>query len=308
MTDSPPTLKSKNQDRATFDLSIVIVNWNTKDLLRNCLKSIYRETNGISYEVFVVDNASSDGSPEMVETKFPKVRRIKNERNLGFARANNQAFPLSRGRYILLLNPDTLILDKAINRMVCFMDSYPRVGLAGCRLSNPDSTLQPSCANFPNLLNLSLDYLLRLKIFPSAFSGKYLYRLWAHDEIREVDWVLGAFMIVRREVIQLTGGLDEDYFLCGEDMDWCYGIKEKGWPVLFSPQAQIIHRGRQRNPTGWKVDWSKMVYRANLLFYKKHYGIFSLMLYRVAHHAVSLPKLLLFKISQPLNKRARGNK
>lgn len=229
-----------------MDLSIIIVSWNVKDLLKKCLESIYRETKNIKYEVFVVDNASEDESVAMVQNEFPKVHLIANQENAGFAKANNQAIQQAKGDFILLLNPDTEILDNALEKMVSFMKNHPAAGVAGCQILNPDRTIQPSVRRFPTLAAMSLFVLKLHHIFPGAASlRKYLAQDFDYTKTQEVNQVMGAFLMTRRQVFDKVGLLDERFFIWFEEVDFCQRVKNKGWLVYYNPGAKIIHHFAQ---------------------------------------------------------------
>jgi len=226
------------------DVSIIIVNWNTLDILYNCLESIYKQTHNVDFEVIVIDNASVDGSVEMVKSKFRSVDLIVNSRNRGFAAANNQGITRAKGRYILLLNSDTFVLDNAIAKIVSFADSRPDVAVMGCRVLNPEGTLQQTCFMFPSIFNMCLSATYLYKIFPgSKFFGREQMTWWDRSDAREVDVVTGCFMLVRREVIEQVGLMDERFFMYGEETDWCYRFRQAGYKVMFAPTAEIIHLG-----------------------------------------------------------------
>lgn len=260
-------------------MSVIIVSWNTKDILRNCLRSIYEQDYDISLEVSVIDNASIDGSAEMVRKDFPQVSLIENSENRGFAAANNQGIAIAKGRYVLLLNPDTIILDNAIEKTLSFADADPESAVVGCRALNPDRTLQPTCFMFPSILNMLLSSTYLYKLFPkSRFFGRERMTWWDRNDIREVDVVTGCFMLVRREAIEQIGLLDERFFIYGEETDWCYRFKQAGCKVMFTPCAEIIHLGgqsTQKKATAMIVQLRKSI----LQFMKKHHGPF---IYRIA--------------------------
>ncbi|MFH1371552.1 MAG: glycosyltransferase family 2 protein [Planctomycetota bacterium] len=255
-----------------MDLSIVIVSWNTRDILRNCLRSVFYQTQGIRSEVIVVDNASSDGSAEMVKTEFSQVALIENHDNRGFAVANNQGMALSCGRYLLLLNSDTVVLDDAISKIVAFADNHPEAAVVGCRVLNPDKTLQPTCFMFPSLLNLVLAATHLYKLFPrNKFFGRERMTWWDRSDTREVDVVTGCCMLVRREAIERVGIMDDAFFMYGEETDWCYRLKFAGWKVMFTPGAQIIHFGKassSRIKSTMRLQLSGSI----LIYFKKHKG------------------------------------
>jgi GT2 family glycosyltransferase len=251
-------------------VAIVIVNWNTKDILRDCINSIYKETKGTEFEIIVVDNNSSDGSQEMIKKEFSKVKLIANKENKGFAAANNQGIRTAKGRYILLLNSDTLILDNAITKTIRFADKHPRIGITGCKILNLDKTLQRSCFMFPSILNMFLSATYLYKIFPkNRFFGRELMTWWDHNEIKNVNVVMGSFMLVKGEAIKEVGLMDEQYFMYTEETDWCCQFNKKGWKITFCPCAEIIHLGGQSS----KKAKSKMTLQlrgSKLLFMKKN--------------------------------------
>lgn len=242
-------------------LSIVVVNWNTRDLLANCLRSI---GGGGTLDVVVVDNASSNGSAAMVEQEFPEARLITNERNLGFASAANQGICLSKSRYLLLLNSDTQVGEQALRGMMRFMDEHPEAGAMGPRLVLPDSSPQPYSFG----CDPTLGYLLRRGLNLLLREG-YLHD-WGMEEIREVDWVSGASIMLRRKALEEIGLLDENFFLYFEDNDLCLRLRQKGWKVYFNPIIEVVHLGGESLV---KNEPARAEYYYSLLyFYSKHYG------------------------------------
>ena len=251
------------------DLSIIIVNWNTRDLLIHCLKSIEQIIKKLKVETFVVDNGSVDGCIELVRKKFPDLAVILNVENLGFAKANNQAIKLSKGEYLLLLNPDTKLKSGAVETLLSFMDSHPEVGIAGAQLLNGDGSKQNSIANFPSLATELLNKSLLRLLFPKKYPGKERQ----YSEPIEVDSIIGACMMVRRKAIEQVGLLDEDYFLFFEETDWCYRMKKSGWKVYHVPQAEVIHfqgKSVEKEKERAKVEY----YRSRYIFFKKNRGVF----------------------------------
>ena len=229
-----------------MDVSVIIVNWNTEKILRDCLKSVYEHTTGIDFETIVIDNASADGSAAMVKAEFGQVILIENHDNRGFAAANNQGMKIAKGRYVLLLNSDTVVLDGAIQKTIAFADQHPEAAVVGCKVLNPDGTLQPSCFMFPSLLNLFLATTYLYKIFPNCrFFGREQMAWWNRNDIRQVDVVTGCFMLVRQTTIEQVGPMDDEYFMYAEETDWCWRFKKAGWKNLFYPDAKIIHLGGQ---------------------------------------------------------------
>ena len=282
-----------------LEVSIIIVNWNTRDILRNCLRSIYEQTNEIDFEVIIVDNASTDGSVEMVKRDFPQAALIENMENRGFAAANNQGLKISKGRYVLLLNSDTVILDNAITKTVTFADSHPEAAVVGCRVLNPDKTLQFTCFMFPSLLNMFLSSTYLYKLFPrSKFFGREQMTWWDRNDIREVDVVTGCFMLVRKKAIEQVGMMDEQFFMYAEETDWCYRFKEAGWKVFFAPVAEIIHFGGQSS----RQVREEMLIRLKLSilrFMRKHSSLLKYLLaccLMVVFYAVRIPVWLAVSI------------
>ena len=250
-----------------MDLSVIIVNWNTKGLLLQCLTSVYERIVGQGSEVFVVDNGSRDGSNEAVQEKFPNVKLIRNQKNLGFAMANNKALCLSKGKYLLLLNPDTQVKEGAIEKLISFMDTHPDTGIAGGQLLNSDGSKQNSIANFPSLATELLNKRLLRWLFPKKFPGKEKN----YSDPIEVDSVIGACMMVKRDAMEQVGFLNEDYFLFLEETDWCYRMKQASWKVYHVPQAEIIHsQGKTANFVKEKAKIE--YYRSLYLFFEKHRG------------------------------------
>ena len=255
-----------------LDVSLIIVSWNTRDVLRNCLRSVYEQAVQIVFEVIVIDNASSDGSSEMVRAEFPQVVLIENRENHGFASANNQGIAIANGRYVLLLNSDTIVLDHAIDKTVQFADAHPEASVVGCRVLNADRTVQHTCFMFPSLLNMVLSSTYLYKLFPkNKFFGRERMLWWDRNDVRQVDVVTGCFMLVRREVVEQVGLMDERFFVYGEETDWCYRFKQAGYKMVFMPHAEIVHfRGESSKHIAAKTILLKRGSR--LLFIKKHKG------------------------------------
>lgn len=235
-------MTSDMSDPMKTDVSVIIVNWNTRELLRSCLESVIAQSGDMAAEIIVVDNASDDGSVEMIRSEFADVRLIVNDRNRGFAAANNQGIVASSGRYILLLNSDTIVLDGAIEKAVRAMPDD--AGVLGIRVLNQDGTVQPTCFMYPSPANMVLSSTYLYKLFPrSRLFGRERMTWWSRDNTRQVDVVTGCFMLVRRQAIDEVGLLDEQFFMYGEETDWCYRFRQAGWKVLFAPAGEIIHYG-----------------------------------------------------------------
>jgi GT2 family glycosyltransferase/lipopolysaccharide/colanic/teichoic acid biosynthesis glycosyltransferase len=272
------------------DVSVIIVNYNIRDFLHQSLVSLQNALKGIRSEIFVVDNASDDGSAEMVKRRFPRVRLIANIANLGFAKANNIALKQARGKFLLLINPDTIVQEDTIRVMVEFLRSHPEAGLAGCKILNPDGSFQPACRRgfptpwiaFAKIVGLS-------KLFPKTkLFGKYNLTYLNTEETYPVDAVSGSFMMVRKETLEQVGELDERFFMYGEDIDWCYRIRQAGWQVFYVHSTQIIHyKGESTRRSS--MDEIHTFYEAMHLFVEKHFrssGFFKIVL-RLSITAVS---------------------
>lgn len=229
-----------------FDLSICIASYKVRDLLRECLRSVTEATKGIKREVIVVDNNSWDGTAEMVQKEFPDVMLSINEKNEGFARAQNKAMRHTRGRYVYLLDSDTVVRPDAFSKMLEFMDQNPSIGAAGAKLVSPNGTVQRSSRNFPTLGAVFFRGLPFRDLFSNIPSVK-AYLEYNDDCInaKEVDWIFGGNAMVRREVLDSVGLYDERFYMYCEDVDWCYRMKKHGWRRFYFPQAVIIHHGGQ---------------------------------------------------------------
>jgi N-acetylglucosaminyl-diphospho-decaprenol L-rhamnosyltransferase len=266
-----------------LDLSIIIVNYNTRDLLRQCLSSVYQSQGNFTFKVIVVDNASSDNSADMVSVEFPQTQLIVSQVNGGFACANNLGLrqagfeadgapSLNAPRYALLLNPDTVLPPTALADMVNFMDAQPQVGIAGPKLVRLDGSLDLACRRSFPTPEVSFYRMVGLsKLFPrSPRFGRYNMTFADPDELLEVDAIVGAFMWVRREAIAQAGLLDETYFMYGEDLDWAYRIRAKGWSVYYNPAVTVTHVKRAASRSSPKAQLE--FYRAMDIFYRKHYA------------------------------------
>lgn len=257
----------------SLDCSIIIVNYNTRELLLACLESIYQTADEkYKFEIIVVDNASQDGSIEAVKSSYPDVILAEQPYNLGFAKANNKGIALAQGSYILLLNSDTVVQEGCLATMLDFMEENKQVGAAGCKIVLTDGSLDKACKrSFPTPANALFHYLGFPKLFPNNRKfGAYNLTYLGEDEINEVDSLVGAFMLVRREAIDQVGALSEDYFMYAEDIDWCYRIKEAGWKIVYYPKARIIHSKRASSKKT-KLKTTYYFYKSMLIFYNKFY-------------------------------------
>lgn len=267
------------------DVSVVIVSYNTRDILLGCLQSVFETLEAVmsedamsvdrraisrGFEVIVVDNASADSSAPAVARYFPEVRLIENEFNVGFSAANNQGMAIAQGRYLLLLNPDTIVYPGAVTELVRFLERFPRAGMATSKLLNPDGTLQHSAFRFPTLWMTFLDFFpVHGRLLDSRLNGRY--RAVDYRRAFEIDHPLGACMMVRREVVERVGGLSEEYFMYCEEIDWCFRIKRDGWRIYCVPSAEVVHLGGQS--TRQIADRMYVeLFRSRLLLHRKHYN------------------------------------
>ncbi|MGQ9778132.1 MAG: glycosyltransferase family 2 protein [Thermodesulfobacteriota bacterium] len=243
------------------DLSVIIVNWNAKELLKACIESIYRNAGHILLEIIVVDNASTDGSQGMIKELFPRAVLIENKRNLGYSRANNIGFNYSKGKYLLFLNPDTLVPEKTLEKAFLFMEENKDAGIVGCKHLNSDGSFQPSAFGFIPLASI-FAYILGLN---KLIKISWLKKL---SKTRTVGYVQGSFLLIRREIFQEIGGFDENFFLYGEDVDLCKRVWDLGRKVYYYPDIFIIHYlgGSSRN----NPETLKHFISSSLYFYKKH--------------------------------------
>jgi GT2 family glycosyltransferase len=271
------------------DLSIIIVNWNTEDLLRNCLASIFNFQIIYSFEVWVVDNASSDHSVAMLRKEFPQVRLVQLEENIGFARANNIALEQHKGEFVLLLNSDTLVKPEAINLLVNFLKENGDAGAVGPYLYNRDGSLQISCYPFPTLLKefwrlFHLDTLIPY--------GEYQQEKWDMTRPREIDALKGACILFRKQTLDETGFFDPIFFMYTEEIDLCYRVRNAGWKLFFLPAAGVVHFGGQSTRLV-ADDMFQSLYRTKILFFRKHYGKIGAFIYKIILFLASIPRLFL---------------
>lgn len=278
-----------------LSLSIIIVNWNTCDITRECLRSVRDKVVDIDYEVIVVDNASSDSSVEMIRSEFPDAKLIVNTENLGFGRANNQAMRMAHGRYFLLLNSDTIVIDDSIQRLVRFMSEQPAIGIAGCKLLFEDLTLQGSCSRFPSIKLALVEDLMLYKFLSRRRQGEVLLGgYWAHDRTRDVDAVWGASMLVRREVFEQTGGFDERIFMYGEDLEWCMRVCDLGWRITFAHDCRIVHLNHKSAEIKYGDERVDLCHKRSYEIYANRHGLAAMSLLMLIKTAGALIRVCYF--------------
>ncbi|MCL4263015.1 MAG: glycosyltransferase family 2 protein [Anaerolineae bacterium] len=254
-----------------YQLSIVIVSWNVRDLLRDCLYSIEQTRGNLAVETIVVDSASTDGSPAMVAAEFPQVTLITANENVGFPRGNNMGIAKAHGRYILLLNPDTVLHDNALVHMVDYLENHLDVGVVGAQLLNDDGSVQSSRRRFPTLITAFFESTWLQSRAPQHILTRYYALDTPDNQTAEVDWVMGACLMTRQEIAQTIGGLDEGYFMYSEELDWCHRIKMAGWRVVYLPTAQVTH---YQGKSSEQVVAQRHIYfnRAKLRYFRKYHG------------------------------------
>lgn len=266
------------------ELSIIIVNWNTKDLLRKCLRSIYETVPPIGFQAMVVDNASSDGSAEMVETDFPEAVVIRSDRNLGFSGGNNLGLAKARGNYLMLLNSDAELLPESASGMIQFMRNNPEAGMVGPKLVSPDGALQINGQKFPTFFREVMGLLRIHRLIPSV--GKAGWGREDFDVNSEVDALAGACMLVRREIVETVGKLDDKFFMYYEDVDWCYRIKKAGWKIFYLGEAEIVHAWAESAKKQGIVKSNGILYKSQYHYFRKHHGLLPALALRVLSSAV----------------------
>lgn len=276
------------------DVSIVIVSWNVRELLRECLRSIGDETRR-RHEIIVVDNDSHDGSAAMVRAAFPRAKLIANQRNHGFAEANNQGMAVATGRHVLLLNPDTLVLDGAIDTMLDWLERHPDVGCVGCQVLETETDVQQTCFRDPGPLNLLLAE-TGLHRIPGL--GRPRYTGWDRQEERDVDVVSGMFMLLPRRVIDEVGPMDDAFFIYSEEADWCRRIRDAGYRCTFTPIAQIRHReGGGKSAAQMSSKMYIQLQKSKLIYVQKHYGIVGRAVAQATLLVAMLARAALFRLA-----------
>jgi len=295
------------------DLSIIIVNWNSADFVRQCVRSVGEHTRGIGVEIVVIDSGSFDGCGEMLAREFPHVRFIQSDKNLGFARGNNQAAKQAAGRWLVFLNPDTELRGPALNRLFEVAAALPKAGAMGARLLNGDGTLQTSCLqSFPTVANQVLDADLLRKWFPRS-------RLWGmaplyagSSEPAEVEGISGACLMTPRALFEQLGGFNEDYFMYYEDMDYCLKVRRAGWKNYYVPAAEIVHHGGKSSGGEHSKFSSVMMAESGWRFFRAHRGAAQAAVFRacLAAKAVSrigvLALMRLLPAAEARRKRAKS--
>jgi GT2 family glycosyltransferase len=285
----PPPISRASSTAIVTDFSVIIVCWNNKDYLEPCLESLYNGNLKSSFDIVVVDNGSTDGSQEMLRQKYPDIKIIQNDHNVGLSKASNQGIMATSGRYVLLFNNDTLVNGPSLDALVDFLDQTADAGAVGGRLLNPDGSFQAAGSNFPSLQE---EFLISTRL--GALFWPSYPDIRPSDQIQVVDWIGSACLLVRREVFNRVGLLDEEYFIYGDEADLQYRIKRAGWKVYYLPNVTTIHYGG-RSMDRWRR--RKMVYRGKMLFFKKNYGALQSAVLRIMLGLLSLVKLAIWRMA-----------
>lgn len=285
-----------------MDLSIVIVNYNNLRVLKGCLPSLMPALEGINAEVILSDNGSSDGSLDWVRQNMPLVRILENGANLGFAEANNRAFSVACGRFILLLNPDTVVNNGALRPMFNFLETNPPVGAVACKLLNPDGSRGISARTFPTLTTYWMQLSGLAYRYPrSQLCGRFNMTYWDGDSARAVDWLCGAVLMFRREIMNHVGGLDPYFFLTYDEVDFCHRIKDAGYQVWYIPEGEIVHLEGQSEPQSNPKPEARIKYltverNSRVRYFVKHHGVVYAVLVEALHLLMAVALLAKAKV------------
>lgn len=293
---------STDSPQHQIDLSIVIVSYNTMEMTRDCLKSVYCNTGALSCEVIVVDNNSQDGSLDMIVREFPDVILIANNANLGFAAANNQGFVVAKGEFLLMLNSDTIIIGNVLEKSVEFLKISQQIGAMGCQVLNTDGSIQPTCSGFPTLFRLAVMTLALDRIPGFSFLDTYLLRHWKRNNEREVEVISGCYLMFRKTVLEQVGPLDERFFFFAEETDWCRRVREAGWKLYFSPVGQIVHHG---GGSVKKLSYKRdvMLTAATVRLHRKYGGMLSALMVYFVLMFFNVSRLLVWEVYSVKSKK-----
>lgn len=289
-----------------MELSIIIVNWNSRDFLASCLESVRKFTHGIDYEIIVIDSGSFDGAGEMLQSRFPDVVFIQSDRNVGFARANNMAFRHARGEYVLFLNPDTELTSAAVNIALAHARAHPDAGAVGCRLLNGDGSLQTSCIQaFPTIVGQFLSSEVLMKLFPRSTLWGMSALFQAGNDFCEVEVISGACLMVRHTAFESVGGFSEDYFMYTEDVDLCYKLRCAGYRNHYLPAATVKHFGGGSSESA-PSNFSVVMMRDSIMrYFVKYRGFAYATAYRYSTLVAAAMRITLYLALLPLHRIVR---
>jgi N-acetylglucosaminyl-diphospho-decaprenol L-rhamnosyltransferase len=278
----------------SVNLSVIIVSWNCKRELLDCVQSLTNQNSHDALEIIIVDNASTDGSVEAVQVCFPTVSIIQTGANLGFAQAANRGLATAQGEYVLFLNPDTLVQAWSLGPALQVLHHWPTIGIVGVQLLNSDGSVQPSCGQFLSVSALIKEKLRHFSGHRSQNGENEDNHLWSSTTIVEPDWITGAFLLCRRTIIQEVGGFDEEYFLYAEDMDLCYRVRQRGYKIVYFPEVGVTHLGNRSGARKWAEQREGEIVRAEILFLRKHSGKLRALGFRCLAGALFFGKSFLF--------------
>jgi GT2 family glycosyltransferase len=288
-----------------MDLSVIIVSWNANNYLFKCIESLYKTLKNSKAEIIVVDNASNDGSPEMVCSQFPHVKLIRNTENLGFAKANNIGIRQCTGKHIALINSDVEVLNDCLGKLIGYMRQNSDIGMLGPQILDSEGNIQRSCMGFPSLWNTFCRTFALDVLFPNMkFFSCYMMSYWSHNTTREVDVINGCFWLIRRQAIDQVGLLDERYFMYSEDKDWSKRFWDAHWRVVYYPEAKAIHYGGGSSSNA-PIKFSIEMLKANLQYWKKHHNSLSTFFFMILiglHHLIRLFGQIPMYIIKPAKK------
>jgi GT2 family glycosyltransferase len=297
---------SMNRQESNPILSIIIVTWNGKKYALECIESLHQNESAVSAEIIVVDNGSSDGTPAAIRHRFPSVKVIENHSNLGFAKANNIGMAWSRGQYVCLVNSDVVVPAGCLEKMIEFMEANPDVGVLGPKMLSPGGGIGASVMRFPTIWNTFCSALALHRIAPhSPVLGGFEMAGYPYNTIDDVEVLTGWFWMVPRVALQEVGGLDERFFMYGEDIDWCKRFRQADWRAVFFPKAEALHYGAASSgeaPTRFYVEMR----RANLQYFQKHHGQIGALGYRLAIAIHELVRLGAYSLVYPFSQRRRA--
>jgi GT2 family glycosyltransferase len=291
------------------DVSVIIVSWNVREHLIPLLASLYETTRGVSFEVFVCDNDSHDGSADAVAENFPQVHLIRTGANLGFGKASNKAIRRAAGKYILILNPDCLLWEDSVSILVRFLEEHPDAGAVGCRMVDEDGVLVPTARDDISVHNLFLEHFFHPAMWGRNIAGRFSLIHWDHSSVREVDWLIGACWLIRKSVVDEVGPFDESFYLFHEETDWCYRIRQKGWRIYFTPETTILHYGSRSALKRWhhKRRIYLIYYQEKHTFISKHWGWAALLGHRLFISTLFLIRILGASIMLPFSEQMQDD-
>ena len=278
-----------------MDISVILVSYNTLEMTKKALDDLFSSLGNLEMEVFIIDNASKDDSAEILRREYPHISLIENKQNIGFGRANNQALPFIRGRYVLLLNTDAFVEPDTITKTVQYMNAHPKCGILGVKLLWRDGTLQPSCRFFPTPWNIFLERTNLKRFFRHTKMVDDMS--WDHNSVRDCDWVPGCYYLIRKEVIDQVGLFDPRYFLYYEEVDHCFAARRAGWKVVYFPDTPVVHIGGESAKHEGEISSSSqqiesLQIESELLYFRKNHSLIGVLIYLLLSSLADFIQLL----------------